>query len=274
MHGCGNDYVYVDCFTQIIQNPEKLAVSVSDRHKGVGGDGLVLICPSLVADAKMRMFNLDGSEGKMCGNAIRCVAKYLCDEGRVAGNELSVETLSGIKKISVKKVGGKVACATVDMGKGSVDPKSLPITSLSPVINEKHVFSGDEYAITCVSVGNPHCVIFVDDVSSFDVESVGKKIENDKFFPERVNVEFVKKTGKNSMDMRVWERGSGETLACGTGACASVYAGVVCGALSREEKITVKLLGGSLDVVCKNDDTLEMTGEAVKVFEGEYFYED
>ena len=272
MHGCGNDYVYVDCFKTAVSDPEKLAISISDRHKGVGGDGLVLICPSLIADAKMRMFNMDGSEGKMCGNAIRCVAKYLCDSNKVLGNELTIETLSGIKKLTVFKKSGVVDKVTVDMGMASIEPKSLPITSLTPMIGEKYAVSGVEYKINCISMGNPHCVVFVPDPYRFDVENVGKAFEFDSLFPERVNTEFVSVTGKNELTMRVWERGSGETLACGTGACAAAYAAILNGFCTAGEDITVRLRGGDLTIRCE-DTRVYMTGEAVKVFEGVY-YED
>ena len=269
MHGIGNDYIYVDCFKQNIEEPEKLSIALSDRHFGIGGDGLVLICPSKVADAKMRMFNADGSEGKMCGNAIRCVAKFLCDGGYIDKNTLTVETLSGIKTLTVEKENGLVSRVSVNMGKGSVDPKSLPITSLSAIIGEKRMFGGKEYEITCVSVGNPHCVTYCDDVDNLNVEKIGKIFENDPLFPERVNTEFIKVIDEKTLKMRVWERGSGETLACGTGACASVFASVLNNKVKRNENITVKLLGGALDIVCKDDDTLIMTGGATKVFDGE-----
>ena len=268
MHGVGNDYIYVDCFRQKIENPTELSERLSDRHFGIGGDGLVLICPSFVADAKMRMFNADGSEGKMCGNAIRCVAKYLCDNGYHLGDSISIETLSGIKKLTVFKENGLVSTVSVDMGKGSFDPKSLPITSLSPIIGGKRVFGGKEYEITCVSMGNPHCVTFVDDTDSVEIEKVGRIFENDPLFPERVNTEFVKVIDDKTLKMRVWERGSGDTLACGTGACASVFSAVLNGIVNRNEKITVKLSGGDLEIECKDDDTLIMTGAATKVFDG------
>ena len=213
MHGIGNDYIYVDCFKQKIDDPNGLSVKLSDRHFGIGGDGLVLICPSDIANARMRMFNIYGSEGKMFGNAIRCVAKYLCDEGYVFGETLTVETLSGIKTLKVEKENGLVKSVTVDMGKGSVEPKSLPITSLTPVIGEKRVFGGKEYEITCVSVGNPHCVTFVDSVEELDLQKIGPTFENDAFFPERVNTEFIKVIDKKTLQMRVWERVSVETLA-------------------------------------------------------------
>ena len=274
MHGCGNDYVYVDCFKTEISDPSALAVAISDRHKGVGGDGLVLICPSKVADAKMRMFNMDGSEGKMCGNAIRCVAKYLADNGYSDKDDLTVETLSGIKTLSLYKKDGVVESVTVNMGKANVDPKSLPITALKPYINEKRTFCGKEYAITCVSMGNPHCVTLVEDPFAIDLKNIGPVFENDGFFPERVNTEFIRINKDGEIEMRVWERGSGETLACGTGACAATFACVLNGLKKRNENVTVRLLGGDLVISVKDDDTVFMTGEAKKVFIGEYEYEN
>ena len=274
MHGCGNDYVYVDCFKTEIKDPESLAVSIADRHKGVGGDGLVLICPSSVANAKMRMFNLDGSEGKMCGNAIRCVAKYLSDSGYVSANELTVETLSGIKTLVLKKQNGLVESVTVNMGKASVEPKSLPINALTPYIDKKYSVGGSDYDITCVSMGNPHCVTVVSEPDDIDIQKIGPLFERDGLFPERVNTEFIKVTAKNRIKMRVWERGSGETLACGTGACAAAFACVLNGLCERNADITVDLLGGKLYISVKDDDTVFMTGEAKKVFDGEYYYED
>lgn len=273
MHGIGNDYVYIDCFKYEVKDPEKLAIKISDRHKGVGGDGLVLICPSETCDAKMRMFNADGSEGKMCGNAIRCVAKYIVDEGYTKKGQLKIETLSGVKTIVYEKEKGLVKSVKVNMGKGSADPKSLPITSLSPIIYQKYTVGGRAYDITCVSTGNPHCVVIVNDPDAIDIEKIGPMFEHDKLFPERVNTEFITILSPSVIKMRVWERGSGETMACGTGACASVYACVLCGALERNRDITVKLKGGDLKITCTDDDTLFMTGEATRVFDGEY-YED
>ena len=273
MHGIGNDYVYVDCFKTTVAEPEKLAVAVSDRHKGIGSDGLVLICPSDVADAKMRMFNLDGSEGKMCGNAIRCVAKYLVDEGYTDKNLLHIETLSGIKRTEVFKENGVVKTVSVEMGKATTEPERVPVRSLTPIVNEKRTFGGREYAITAVSVGNPHCVTFVGDLDSLDIEKIGRSFENSELFPERVNTEFVKILGRNEIAMRVFERGSGETLACGTGACAAVYACALIGLVERDTKVRVKLLGGELEIVCRSDDTLLMIGGATRVFDGEYYYE-
>ena len=221
MQGCGNDYIYFNCFEQDVVAPESLSVYLSDRHFGVGGDGVVLICPSQVADAKMRMFNLDGSEGKMCGNAIRCVGKYLYEHGIAPKQELTIETLSGIKKLRLYVENGVVDSVTVDMGPAELDPKKIPVALEGDVIIDHPVqIGGREERITCVSMGNPHCVVFRDNLDTLDIDKVGPEFEYDPLFPERVNTEFVTVVGENTIKMRVWERGSGETWACGTGACA------------------------------------------------------
>lgn len=272
MQGIGNDYIYCSTFDQKIPNPEALAVRLSDRHFGIGGDGIILVCPSDVADAKMRMFNLDGSEGKMCGNGIRCVGKFLFDHGMIDVNEkseITVETLSGIKHLKAYTRGGEVKRLRVDMGKAVLDPKEIPVKSdKEKIINEPVTIGDKEYNITCVSMGNPHCVVFVDNVDSLDLESLGPVFENDSLFPERVNTEFVKVINENTIKMRVWERGSGETWACGTGACAVAVAACENGFCKKGTDITVKLKGGDL-VINYTDDTVYMTGNAEKVFEGE-----
>ncbi len=272
MQGIGNDYIYCSTFDQNITNPEALAVRLSDRHFGIGGDGIILVCPSDVADAKMRMFNLDGSEGKMCGNGIRCVGKFLYDHGMVDVNEkseLSIETLSGIKHLKAYTRGGEVKRLRVDMGKAELDPKKIPVVcDKDKMINEPVVIGEKDYRITCVSMGNPHCVVFVDDVDSIDLETLGPQFENDPLFPERVNTEFVKILNENTIKMRVWERGSGETWACGTGACAVAVAACENGFCKKGSDITVKLKGGDL-VINYTDDTVYMTGNAERVFEGE-----
>lgn len=269
MHGCGNDYIYFDCFSQKIDNPGELSIKLSDRHKGIGGDGIVLICPSDAADAKMRMFNADGSEGKMCGNAIRCVGKYLFENGIAEKNEISVETLSGIKYLKLSAKGGKVESVCVNMGRADFTPKNIPVVSdLDKVVNRMVTVKDKEYAITAVSVGNPHCVVFVDDVASFDVEKIGPEFEFSPLFPERVNTEFIKIIDPVTIEMRVWERGSGETFACGTGACAAVAAACENGYCKCGEDITVRLRGGDLSINYTDDGTVFMTGGAVKVFEG------
>lgn len=268
MHGCGNDYIYFNCFDQKINNPEGLSVRLSDRHFGIGGDGVVLICPSEVADAKMRMFNLDGSEGKMCGNASRCVGKYLFDNGIVDKDEMTLETLSGIKKIKVFLQNNEVTSARVDMGRAELRPELIPVNIKGDsVINRSEVIGGNEYNITCVSMGNPHCVVFMKNVDNLEIEKIGPVFENCELFPERVNTEFVKVIDDHTLKMRVWERGSGETWACGTGACAAVVAAVENGYCKKGQEICVQLLGGNLSIVY-TDEAVLMTGNAVTVFEG------
>jgi carbamoyl-phosphate synthase large subunit len=268
MHGAGNDYIYINCFENVVNSPESLSVYLSDRHFGIGGDGIVLICPSDAADAKMRMFNLDGSEGKMCGNAIRCVAKYLYDGGIVKKTEMSIETLSGIKKLKLFTQSGRVARVSVDMGRAILKAKEIPVLSeKDTVVNERVKIGDAEYNITCVSMGNPHCIVFCDDIDSLDLEKLGPFFENDKIFPERVNTEFVKVAAPDKLAMRVWERGSGETLACGTGACAATAAAVLNGYCGEGRDITVKLLGGELTVNYGKDGVI-LTGDAKLVFEG------
>ncbi|MBR4554743.1 MAG: carbamoyl-phosphate synthase large subunit [Ruminococcus sp.] len=271
MQGCGNDYIYFNCFDQKIDNPEGLALKLSDRHFGVGGDGVILIERSDVAAGKMRMFNLDGSEGKMCGNGIRCVAKFMRDNGLVDSDEFTVETLSGIMKIQLTRHYGEVNGATVNMGKAVLDPKQIPV-SLEPdnsgsVVGREVDISGEKYNITCVSMGNPHAVVFMKNIDSLDIEEVGPKFEFDPIFPERVNTEFIKVIDENTLKMRVWERGSGETWACGTGACAAAVAAVLGGYCKKDTDITVKLKGGDL-VIRYTDDAVYMTGDAVTVYSG------
>lgn len=266
MHGAGNDYIYFDCLQEELEDPAKAAVRLSDRHKGIGGDGIVMICKSDVADAKMRMFNADGSEGKMCGNAIRCVGKYLYDHKIVQKTDVDIETLSGIKHLKLFAEDGQVKLVRVDMGAASFDPKSLPVLLEGEVIDRPVKVAGGEYRITCVSMGNPHCVVFADP-DAMDVETLGRKFENDLIFPERVNTEFIKIIGKNALQMRVWERGSGETMACGTGACAAAAAACACGVCEYGQDILVKLRGG--DLIIHVGETVFMTGEAVTVFMGE-----
>ena len=270
MHGCGNDYIYFNCFHQKINNPEGLSVRLSDRRYGIGGDGVILICPSEVADAKMRMFNLDGSEGKMCGNGVRCIGKYLYDHDMVDQNKdtVTIETLSGIKTLKVYKQDGEVRRLRVDMGKAELDPARIPVAmDRKAVISEPVTIGGKDYHITCVSMGNPHCVVFVNNVDSLDIESIGPQFEFDPLFPERVNTEFVKVLDRHTIRMRVWERGSGETWACGTGACAAAVAAVENGFCPKEEDITIKLKGGDL-VIRYTGETVYMTGEAERIFEG------
>lgn len=268
MHGCGNDYIYINCLTEEVSSPELLSVKLSDRHFGIGGDGLVLICKSDIADAKMRMFNADGSEGKMCGNAIRCVAKYLYDNGIVRKENLTIETLSGIKKLKLFTENGEVFSVCVDMGKAEFAPDRIPVLLEGDrIINQEVEIGKAKYRITCVSMGNPHCVVFCDDVDEIDIEKTGPEFENAPIFPERVNTEFIKVIDRNTLEMRVWERGSGETLACGTGACAAAVAAVENGFCAKGEEIRVVLKGGNL-LIRYTDETVYMTGNAVKVFDG------
>ena len=272
MQGAGNDYIYCSTFDQEINNPEALSVRLPDRHFGIGGDGIILVCPSDVADAKMRMFNLDGSEGKMCGNGIRCVGKYLYDHNMLdikERDEFTVETLSGVKNLKAYTQDGEVTKLRVDMGKAELNPKLIPVKcDKDRMIDEEVTISGKKYNVTCVSMGNPHCVVFVDNVDGLDIEKVGPEFENDPIFPERVNTEFVKVLNDHTIKMRVWERGSGETWACGTGACAVAVAACENGFCRKGEDITIKLKGGDL-VINYTDETVYMTGEATKTFEGE-----
>jgi len=268
MQGCGNDYIYIDCFEREINCPESLSVALSDRHYGIGGDGIVLICKSRVADAKMRMFNLDGSEGKMCGNAIRCVAKYLYDNNIVKKDEMKIETLSGIKTLQVNTMNGLVSSVRVDMGRAELEPPKIPVSLEGErIVNVPLNIQGQTFNITCVSMGNPHAVVFCDDVEGLNLAATGPLFEHHEVFPERVNTEFVKVIDKNTIRMRVWERGSGETLACGTGACAAAVAAVLNGYCSKGKDIRVLLTGGEL-TVNYTDDAVFMTGDCAKVFEG------
>lgn len=269
MHGIGNDYIYFDCMKEKLPDPEKVAVKLSDRRFGIGGDGIILLCPSEIADCKMRMFNADGSEGKMCGNGVRCVGKLAHDLGYVKGNICRVETLSGIKTLEFTlDKEGKVESAKVDMGAAVLDGEKIPSTFKgASVVNKPLTVDGEEYEVTLVSMGNPHCVVF-QDPDGLDLDRLGKKFEFNPAFPERINTEFVKVVGKNELKMRVWERGSGETWACGTGACASAVAAVLNGFCDKGEEITVHLRGGDLKILF-TDKTVYMTGGATLVFTGE-----
>ena len=274
MHGCGNDYIYINCFNQNINDPEKLAIEMSERHFSVGSDGLVLIMPSNVADARMRMFNADGSEGNMFGNAIRCIGKYLYDNQIVSKDVVKVETLSGIKTLHLC-IGddGKVSSVTVNMGQASFKPEDIGLADDTEYINKKTTVKNKEYEITAVSMGNPHCVIYVDNVKILNLLKDGPFFENNPLFKNRVNTEFVKVISKNHLEMRVWERGSGETYACGTGACAICAASVKNGICDFNTEINVDLLGGTLKIKVLDDYTVMMTGPAKIVYEGVY-YED
>ncbi len=270
MHGIGNDYIYFNCFKEKIDDPEALAIRLSDRHFGVGGDGIIMIMPSEAADFRMRMFNADGSEGKMCGNATRCIGKYVYDRGLTDKTDITLETLSGIKKLHLSVKDGAVETVSVDMGKAVLDAPKIPVLAKTPrVIGEPVHIAGGEPTITCVSMGNPHCVVFTDGIDDMPLEQIGPKFENDPIFPERVNAEFVEAVDAKTLRMRVWERGSGETWACGTGACAVCVAAVENGISPRDTDITVKLRGGDLTINYHSDGTVIMTGPATFVFDGE-----
>jgi diaminopimelate epimerase len=276
MQGAGNDYVYIDCFNQPVPPKlDELARRISDRHFGVGGDGLILICPSQQADARMRMFNADGSESEMCGNGVRCVAKYVFDHGIArrpsedGTRTLRIETGRGILALKLEVAGGKVERVIVDMGEPILEPARIPTTLPgNPVVNAELKIAGRALCVTCVSTGNPHCITFVDEVSDDWVLGVGPKIESDPHFPRRVNAEFVQVLSRTEVRMRVWERGSGETLACGTGASAVCVAGVLSG--RTERKILAHLPGGDLELQWAEDGHVYMAGPAVEVFQGEW----
>lgn len=273
MHGLGNDYVYINCFEQSIQNPEALAKKISDRHFGVGSDGLILILPSDIADCEMRMFNWDGSESEMCGNGIRCVAKFVFDKKIVPKQTLSIATKAGIKHISISLNEQNLAgLITVNMGNPIFDPISIPVLSdENPVLNLCIDALDLSFNFTCVSMGNPHAITFVDDLDNFDVCKYGPILENSPLFPRRANIEFVQVISKNHLKMRVWERGSGETFACGTGTCASVVATYLHNKCDREN-VKVSLLGGDLFITWNPvDNNVYMSGPAEFVFEGELY---
>lgn len=269
MHGCGNDYVYVNCMEKMIEDPAKVSKFVSDRHFGVGSDGLILICPSDQADFRMAMYNADGSEGEMCGNGIRCVAKYVYDYGLTDKTSISVETKGGMKYLDLTVEEGKVQMVKVNMGSPILNPAQIPILSeKEQFIDEPVEVDGVVYRMTGVSMGNPHVVTFVDDTSALDLEKIGPSFENHKLFPKRINTEFVQVLNDHEINMRVWERGSGETLACGTGTCASAVACVFNG--KTKEHLTVHLLGGDLEIFYdRANDTVWMTGPASVVYDGE-----
>jgi diaminopimelate epimerase len=270
MEGLGNDYVYVNCFQEHIDNPSQMAVKVSDRHFGIGSDGLILIKPSDKADFFMEMYNADGSQSEMCGNGIRCVGKYVYDYGLTSNTSISVETLAGIKYLDLQVENGKVTLVTVNMGEPELVPAKIPVKSEKEIlIKEPIEVKGKTYEMTCVSMGNPHCVVFVEDTAAFPLEEVGPEFEKHSVFPNRVNAEFIQILDRKTVNMRVWERGTGETLACGTGACASTVACILNGL--TEEEITLHLLGGDLKVRWDREKNLVyMTGPATVVFDGEY----
>ena len=269
MHGIGNDYVYVNCFEESVKNPAEVSKFVSDRHFGIGSDGLILISPSAIADFRMNIYNADGSQAEMCGNGIRCVAKYVYDYGLTDKTEISVETLAGIKYLRLQVENGKVASVEVNMGAPILEPKEIPVAvEESPVVNVPVEVKGKIYHMTCVSMGNPHAIIFMNNVKDLDIAAIGPYFENHTVFPKRTNTEFVEVLDRNTVNMRVWERGSDETLACGTGACAVAVASILNGL--TEDRVTVKLLGGDLLIEWdKEADKVYMTGPAKVVFDGE-----
>lgn len=273
MQGIGNDYVYVNCFEEQVDDPAALAVRMSRQHYGVGSDGLILICPSDVADFEMKMFNADGSQSEMCGNGIRCVGKYVYDRGLTDKTHVTVMTGAGLKLLRLRVKQGKVASVRVDMGAPELRPECIPVNLPGEIVMGHHLQVGSNtYEIHCVSMGNPHCVVFVKDPDQVDVEQVGMLLENHPIFPHRANVEFVQVVSRDHLRMRVWERGSGETLACGTGACASLVAAVLTGRADRQ--VTMDLLGGSLALDWSfEDDHVYQEGPAKFVFDGEWIDE-
>lgn len=269
MHGIGNDYVYVNCFKETVDNPGAVAARISDRHFGIGSDGLILIKPSEAADFQMDMYNADGSQGAMCGNGIRCVAKYVYDYGLTDKTEISVETKSGIKHLKLTVEDGKVTLVKVDMGAPILEPKKIPVISdKDRLVDQEVIIDGTLYCVTCVSMGNPHCVVPVEDVARIEIEKLGPLFEHYKLFPDRINTEFIQVIDRNTVQVRVWERGAGETWACGTGACATTVACILNGWTERE--VTVRLRGGDLRVCWDEEkNTVFMTGPAEVVFDGE-----
>ena len=270
MHGIGNDYIYVNCMDGIDFDPVQTSIALSDRHFGVGSDGMILICPSDKADFRMRMFNADGSEGRMCGNGIRCFAKYVYCKGLTEKTVLTIETLAGIKTAWLILDSNDVSAVRVDMGSPILEPSLIPVEfSGERMVDEKIDAAGKTWNVTAISMGNPHCVTYVDDVESLDLEKIGPMFENHPMFPERVNTEFVRKIDDSTVQMRVWERGSGETWACGTGACAVAAASILNGVVNQNS-VTVKLRGGDLLIEWdRGENVIYMTGTATFVFEGE-----
>lgn len=269
MHGCGNDYIYIDCFKEKIDNPEELSRKLSQYHFSIGGDGVILICPSDKAQAKMRIFNMDGSEGKMCGNGIRCVGKFLYEIKGIRKDTITVETLSGIKTLKMHTEDGKVSSVTVDMGAPELTPSRIPARFAGErAVDVPLTVEGKEYRVTAVSMGNPHCVVFGADPYALDLEKIGPAFEHHEAFPESVNTEFVEVLARNELKMRVWERGSGETWACGTGACAVAVAAVLNGHADMGKEILVHLRGGDLAIVYTGETVL-MTGPAAFSFTGD-----
>ena len=275
MHGIGNDYIYINCFQETVTDPEKLSIFMSNVRFGVGSDGLVLILPSEVADFRMRIFNADGSEAMMCGNATRCVGKYVYEHGMTDKTEVSLETNSGIKYLTlyVNEATNEVDAVKVDMGKAILKPADIPVTDDGDrFIAKPVVVDGVSYDMTCVSMGNPHAVVFLPEIDSLDLEKIGPSFEHHPLFPNRVNTEFIRVIDDHTLQMRVWERGSGETFACGTGACAAAVASVLNGYCKREQEILIHLRGGDLRIIYHNDESVTMIGPATFIFEGKMEY--
>ena len=275
MHGIGNDYIYINCFQETVTDPEKLSIFMSNVRFGVGSDGLVLILPSEVADFRMRIFNADGSEAMMCGNATRCVGKYVYEHGMTDKTEVSLETNSGIKylTLSVNEATNEVDAVKVDMGKAILKPADIPVADDGDLFIAKPVVvDGVSYDMTCVSMGNPHSVVFLPEIDSLDLEKIGPSFEHHPLFPNRVNTEFIRVIDDHTLQMRVWERGSGETFACGTGACAAAVASVLNGYCKREQEILIHLRGGDLRIIYHNDESVTMIGPATFIFEGKMEY--
>lgn len=275
MHGIGNDYIYINCFQETVTDPEKLSIFMSNVRFGVGSDGLVLILPSEVADFRMRIFNADGSEAMMCGNATRCVGKYVYEHGMTDKTEVSLETNSGIKYLTlyVNEATNKVDAVKVDMGKAILKPAEIPVADDGDRFIAKPVIvDGVSYDMTCVSMGNPHAVVFLPEIDSLDLEKIGLSFEHHPLFPNRVNTEFIRVIDDHTLQMRVWERGSGETFACGTGACAAAVASVLNGYCKREQEILIHLRGGDLRIIYHNDESVTMIGPATFIFEGKMEY--
>ena len=275
MHGIGNDYIYINCFQETVTDPEKLSIFMSNVRFGVGSDGLVLILPSEVADFRMRIFNADGSEAMMCGNATRCVGKYVYEHGMTDKTEVSLETNSGIKYLTlyVNEATNKVDAVKVDMGKAILKPAEIPVADDGDrFIAKPVVVDGVSYDMTCVSMGNPHAVVFLPEIDSLDLEKIGPSFEHHPLFPNRVNTEFIRVIDDHTLQMRVWERGSGETFACGTGACAAAVASVLNGYCKREQEILIHLRGGDLRIIYHNDESVTMIGPETFIFEGKMEY--
>ena len=272
MHGLGNSYVYVNCFDENVTNPNELAKICADVHFGIGADGLVLILPSKTADFKMRIFNADGTEAEVSGNATRCVGKYVYEKGLTNKNEITLETLGGIKKVDLSIEDNIVKEITVDMGKFTIVPSKIPINMEGDSVIHKPInIDGSEYRITGVSMGNPHAVVYVRNVDDVDIEELGPKFEHHELFPQRINTEFVQVIDRNILKMRVWERGNGETWECGTGACATVVASVLNGLCDYDSEVTVQLRAGELKVICKKDGTVILKGMADFLFDGKLY---